>query len=72
MPPYEKDAEDIKYEEFVKELSAVINKHSRENRSNTPDYLLAEFMAGCLNVYENVLRIRDEKHPLLTHPTQIT
>lgn len=60
MPPYETDEEDIKYEAFVKELTAVINKHSRENRSDTPDFLLAEMLAGFLNVYENVLRARKD------------
>ena len=59
MPEYTPDAEDIKYEEFLKDIAAVINKHSREGRSDTPDFLLAEMLGGFLNVYENVLRERN-------------
>lgn len=61
MPPYEKDSEDVRYEAFIKDIASVINKHSRENRSNTPDFLLAEMLGGFLNVYENTLRERDRK-----------
>lgn len=57
MPPHE---EDIKYEAFVKELSEVINRHSRENLSDTPDFILADFIAGCLNVYENTVKAKKE------------
>lgn len=58
MPPYEKDEEDIKYGAFIKDMADVINKHSREGLSDTPDFLLAEMLGGFLNVYENVLRER--------------
>ena len=34
--------------EFVKELEQLINKHSMENASSTPDFILAEFLKGCL------------------------
>ena len=54
------EMKDEKYEEFLRELSSVINKHSVENRSDTPDFMLAEFMAGCLNVYENTIRNRGD------------
>lgn len=30
--------------EFEEELTALINKHSRENESNTPDFIIARFM----------------------------
>lgn len=60
MPEYQKTPEDIKYDEFVREIAAVCNRFSVENRSDTPDYMLAEFMTGCLNVYENTLCARAE------------
>jgi hypothetical protein len=41
------------------ELSNLLNKHSRENMSDTPDFLLAEFMMDCLTSYEAVVRKRD-------------
>ena len=60
MPEYTPDEEDKKYEAFISDIKSVINKHSRENRSDTPDFLLAEMLGGFLNVYENVLRERKQ------------
>ena len=60
MPTQQKTAEDIKYEEFMRDLASVINRYSRENGSNTPDFILAEFLAGCLTVYENTISARTD------------
>ncbi len=60
MPEYEKTAEDIKYDEFLKEIASVINKYSMENGSNTPDFMLAEMLGGFLNVYNNTLQNRKQ------------
>lgn len=35
-----------------KELEGLINDESRENDSNTPDFILAEFMMKCLDAFE--------------------
>jgi len=45
---------------FGAELTALLNKHSRENKSNTPDFLLARFMLDCLRSWERSTRGRDE------------
>lgn len=37
--------------EFQKELSALINKHSLENLSDTPDFILAQYLADCLHAF---------------------
>ena len=34
---------------FQDELKSLINKCSMENGSNTPDFILAEFLSDCLN-----------------------
>ena len=34
---------------FQQELEALINKHSLERHSDTPDFILAEYMATCLH-----------------------
>lgn len=34
--------------EFTKELQVLINRYSKENGSNTPDYILANYLLGCL------------------------
>jgi hypothetical protein len=41
------------------DLAAILNRMSRENASNTPDFLLADFMLGCLDVYERTLQQRE-------------
>ena len=39
----------MKRTELEKKLEGIINEECRENDSNTPDYLLAEFMMNCLD-----------------------
>ena len=33
------------------ELVHLLNEHSAENASNTPDYILAQYMLTCLNAF---------------------
>lgn len=43
--------------DFEKELAELINKHNLEKPSNTPDFILAKYLTGCLIVWnENNLR----------------
>ena len=44
---------------FEEEITDVINKHSVENKSNTPDFILAEYLLGCLRTYELAINRRD-------------
>ena len=45
---------------FQAELAAVINKYSREGRSNTPDFILARYLVNCLEAYEAAMERREE------------
>lgn len=45
---------------FEKELEGLINKHSMENESDTPDYILARYMFTCLSAYQNAVKARDK------------
>lgn len=45
---------------FRTELTRIINKFSKENGSNTPDFLLANFLIGVMDVYDLTVRRRDE------------
>lgn len=45
---------------FEKELAALINRYSRENGSNTPDFILASFLADALEAYDVAVRQRGE------------
>lgn len=44
---------------FEKELQQLINKHSRENASNTPDFILAMYMMNCLEAFEQATQQRE-------------
>ncbi len=45
---------------FERELETLINKHSKENDSNTPDYILANYLSGVLNVFNITVNARDK------------
>lgn len=42
--------------DLKKELSALINSFSLENSSNTPDFILAEYLMDCLFAYEKAIK----------------
>lgn len=39
-------------DDFKAELSAILNKYSKEQASGTPDFVLAQFMCASLAAYE--------------------
>ena len=45
---------------FRQDLEELINKHSMENGSNTPDFILAEYLIRCLNTFDHITTIRNE------------
>lgn len=53
---------------FLRDLEQLINSYSRENNSNTPDFLLAEFIGGCLDVYEHTTKERDRWYSVVLCP----
>jgi len=44
---------------FEKELEALINKHSLENESNTPDWILAQYLISCLAAFTRATQQRE-------------
>ena len=42
-----------------KEIEATINRCSAENGSNTPDFILAEFLTDCLAAFDRAVLARD-------------
>ena len=48
------------FTEFEKKLKALINEHSMENYSDTPDHILAEYMANCLNAFNMATNAREK------------
>ena len=45
---------------FVSELTYLINSQSIENGSDTPDFILAEYLIDCLVGYEKAIAARNE------------
>ncbi len=45
---------------FKKELETLINQCSLENESDTPDFILAEYLQRCLDNYNKTLQMREE------------
>jgi hypothetical protein len=46
--------------EFVRELQKLINKCSMENGSDTPDFILAEYLNGCLQSFNDAICARND------------
>jgi len=60
--------EKLKFEE---ELRAVINRHSKENSSNTPDFILAQYLLGCLNSFDTAVQQRETWYGRDARPNEI-
>lgn len=44
---------------FQLDLEKLINRHSQENGSNTPDFLLAQYLRDCLDAFNKASRARE-------------
>lgn len=56
---------------FEKELENLINRYSKENGSNTPDFILAEYMSKCLTNFNDIVTKREKwygRGPKLHNP----
>ncbi len=49
-----------KQDKFRKDIEQVINKHSIENNSNTPDFILAKYLIDCLQTFDEATTRREE------------
>lgn len=47
-------------QEFRKELTKLLNKTSMDNEFDTPDYMLADYIMGCLDSYGDTVAHRDD------------
>lgn len=53
---------------FEKELEGLINRYSMENGSNTPDFLLAEYLRNCLDHFDLMINKRDKWYGVKLEP----
>ena len=58
--------------ELREEIENAINRTSSENESNTPDFILAEYLMGCLNAFDKATGTRDRWYGIAPEPGQAT
>jgi hypothetical protein len=51
-----------KRQELASEIASAINRCSAENVSNTPDFILAEYLVSCLESFEKLAESRGTWH----------
>ena len=51
------------------DIARLINKHSREADSNTPDFILAEYIMACLSAFEVASNRREVFYKVEHKPT---
>jgi len=44
---------------FKRELESLLNKYSKENPTNTPDFILAEYLINCLHTFDEAFKLRE-------------
>lgn len=54
---------------FEEELETLINKHSMENGSNTPDWILARYLRECLSLWNMTVQQRETWYGRDARPT---
>lgn len=54
--------------QFEIELESLINRHSRENESNTPDFILADYIRQSVEAYEVTVKARDKWYGISPSP----
>ncbi len=48
--------------DFHTELTALLNRYSKENDSDTPDWVLANYLIGCLQEWGDAMAAREKWH----------
>ena len=46
--------------DFKTELEGLINRYSMENGSDTPDFMLAHYLQGCLDLFDETVASREQ------------
>lgn len=43
-----------------KDIASLLNRYSRENGSDTPDWILADYLAACLDAFDGAVAAREK------------
>lgn len=52
--------EPLDVETFEQALERLLNTYTQENASNTPDFILAQYLVGCLATWNAAVTRREE------------
>lgn len=58
----------VKMKPFREELRALLNGYSKENESDTPDTVLAQYIERCLDAFDEGVRARDRFYGVNLRP----
>lgn len=50
----------IEYDKLRRQFANILNCNSAENDSDTPDYILADYLIECLKTYNRTIKAREE------------
>ena len=56
---------------FNDELTCLLNKYSKENGSNTPDFILADYLTKCLETWNHIIAEREDWYGRKFYPGRI-
>lgn len=56
---------------FRADLETLINRYSRENGSNTPDFILADYLNDCLAAWDKGVTAREKWYGRAPEPVEI-
>ncbi len=54
--------------DFRTELQSLLNRHCMENGSNTPDFLLAEYLWEQLETFDRYVKAREKWYGIKSSP----
>jgi hypothetical protein len=56
----------LREQSFREELRMLINRYSVESNSDTPDFILADYISDALDAFDEAIRQRDQWHGFVT------
>ncbi|MAG26519.1 hypothetical protein CMI47_13310 [Candidatus Pacearchaeota archaeon] len=62
----------MKNNSLEREIKDILNKTSRENISDTPDFILAEYLIDCLEAFEKATNKRNQWYTTDNKPACIS
>lgn len=55
---------------FETEIRGLINRYNKENESNTPDFVLAQYICNCLDAFNMAVQQRETWYGRDPRPTE--